>query len=227
MTLNICYYVVVVDVDANEAAFIVTLLEGTAISPMTIRRGKMAIKSNAVMEKTILGTVISWVFSDGRTQSIDFAKLSPAIQEQCGLLGLGSKVGDTAAIGKDKKTGQSVSIDEKFNAMKDSIAHLEAGEWKGERAVSDGFLLQAMLTLFSATATPEAIRTMFKGMDGKARTSMAALVEPVNIKGEIERLQAERVAANKTDVSGYLAQLLAAPPVDDSDTKKRREQSKK
>lgn len=92
------------------------------------------------MKKTIdtqLSTV-QFTFSNGKTLTMDAAKLSDEIRHRCELHGLSQKVGDAAA-GKDEQDG--------YEACYEQWGRLLDGEWSKKRESGDSLLVRAIIEL--------------------------------------------------------------------------------
>lgn len=165
--------------------------ETTAASPAPLKSG---------ITTDIYGGVVTRTFSNGLEIVVDYDKLTPDIQRQCGIHGLNQKLGDAAAIPRNTDTGRSATLTEKYEAIKevaDRITHPTAPMWNKVRgdgeSPGNGLLVRALMEL-----------------KGKDRASIEAWLEP--------KTKEEKAALrNNEKVAAAIARLKSAQSDVDSD----------
>lgn len=175
----------------------------------------MAIKSNSVMSRTIVGTVIAWMFRDGKSIEIDVAKLSDENRATGLLHGISQKVADAAAMSVDPETGKPATVEAKRAAMQKVIDALMSGRWTVEREGGEGGMLLEALVQYYAAEKPKA---------GKTRESIAAHLATMtekqkaalrntsaHLKPYMDALRAERGKATGEDAEALLGAFDAEP----------------
>lgn len=170
------------------------------------------MKSNSVMSRSVVGTVIAWTFRDGKSVSIDVSTLTPELKELGLIHGISQKVADSAAMSVNTETGLPASVDDKRAAMEKVIATLNGGEWSGAREGGDGGgLLFSALCAVYPKKTPDAIRAYMKPLTAAQKASLA---ETKRVKHEIDKIRAARVKAAGIDEAELIAGLNAIPDVE-------------
>lgn len=97
---------------------------------------------------------------------LDAAALNEEVQRAAMMIGLKNKIIDAAAIARDRVTGKSATLGDKYEAMSAIVARLLGGEWnttarKAARITADDYLIMAIVEI--------------KGIDeAKARTWVEA-----------------------------------------------------
>ena len=173
----------------------------------------MAIKSNSVMSRSILGSVISWTFRDGASVSIDVAKLSDE-NRQTGLLhGISQKVADSAAMSVDPETGKPATVEAKRAAMQKVIDALYAGRWTVEREGGEGgMLLEALVQYYASknsSKTRESIAAHLATMTEKQKAALRNT--SAHLKPFMDALRAERGKATGEDADALLTAFDSEP----------------
>lgn len=135
--------------------------------------------------------LIQLAFKNGKTLSIETAKLSPEIATQALLHGLKQKLVDAAAISRDLETGRSATVDDKYEAVRVVVERLLAGQWnagRGEGSGSSGGLLYRALLAVYPDRTPEQIKNF---LEKKSDAEKTALRANPKIAAAIEQIRAE------------------------------------
>lgn len=103
---------------------------------------------------TIEGNVLTLTFSNGRTLTVDRARVADDIRHQAMMHGFKQKLVDAAAIARNPDTGRSATVDDKFNAVNEVYQRLLAGHWNkpaGEASSGAGTILaRALKVLYPA-----------------------------------------------------------------------------
>lgn len=149
-------------------------------------------------------------FSNGKVIEVDVSKLSPEIQKQAMLHGLKQKLVDAAAIARNTDTGQSATITEKYEAVKEVADRVTGADatWNKVREAgasasgSSSLLARALVEVSGKSRADIDAYLESKSKEEKAALKLSAKIAPV-----ILRLQA---AGNKSDVDGdaLLADLM-------------------
>ena len=141
---------------------------------------------------------------------VQLRDLSDAMIEQAALHGLKQKIVDAAALSRNPDTGRSATAADKYNAMKEVLDRIMAGEWNkargdGSGTGAGGLLFAALCRLYANKDAAE-IRAF---LDGKTAAEQAALRKNPKVAGVIEIIKAERVKAapEGTDTDDMLAEL--------------------
>lgn len=136
--------------------------------------------------------------------------LSDTMLEQAVLHGLKQKIVDAAALSRNPDTGRSATAEDKYNAMKEVLDRIMAGEWNkargdGSGTGSGGLLFAALCRLYTTKTTDE-IRAF---LEGKTTAEQAALRKNPKVAGVIESIKAERAqsVADEVDTEDMLAEL--------------------
>jgi len=155
------------------------------------------------MAKTISfkrsGTSLEWT-SGNLTAAYDVAKANDVLRETAMYHGFKQKIGDAAAIGRDKSNGKSATVADKFDAMHRVITALLANDWRAERADSVTELAEAVaeykkITVEKATA----------GLKSKTDQERKQLRVHPPIKKILDRRAADAVKASGLDGDKILA----------------------
>lgn len=139
---------------------------------------------------------------------VQIRDLSDAMIEQAALHGLKQKIVDAAALSRNPDTGRSATAADKYNAMREVLDRIMAGEWnkaRGDGTGAGGLLFAALCRLYTIK-TPEEIRAF---LDGKTAAEQAALRKNPKVAGVIETIKAERAkdAPDDLDTDDMLAEL--------------------
>lgn len=155
-----------------------------------------------------LGT-IKLDFQHGKTLELDAIRLTPEVIGQALMHGLKQKLVDAAAISRDTSTGKAATIETKFDAIKEVMDRLLAGEWNKRRegGPTGGLLKRALIELYAGRKTPDQIEAF---LDAKSDKEKAALRKNPKVAEIIERLRREDAAEKGTDAGvDLLAELDA------------------
>lgn len=141
---------------------------------------------------------------------VQLRDLSDAMIEQAALHGLKQKIVDAAALSRNPDTGRSATAADKYNAMREVLDRVMAGEWNkargdGSGTGSGGLLFAALCRIYSSKDVAE-IRAF---LDGKTAAEQAALRKNPKVAGVIETIKAERAkdAPDDADTDDMLAEL--------------------
>lgn len=143
---------------------------------------------------------------------VQLRDLTDAMVEMAALHGLKQKIVDAAALSRCPETGRSATAADKYNAMKEVLERVRAGEWNkargdGTGAGAGGLLFTALCRLYTAK-TPDEIRTF---LEGKTTAEQAALRKNPRVAAVIETIKAERASnadgADGADTDDMLAEL--------------------
>lgn len=141
---------------------------------------------------------------------VQLRDISEAMIEQAALHGLKQKIVDAAALSRNPDTGRSATAADKYNAMKEVLDRIMAGEWNKARGDGSGTgaggLLFAALCRLYTVKTAEEIRAF---LDAKTAAEQAALRKNPKVAAVIETIKAERVkdAPDDADTDDMLAEL--------------------
>ena len=163
---------------------------------------------NAQITAAIDGTTLTLTFADGRGLELNFWRLSDEVRQYAAMHGLKQKLVDAAAIGRNPETGRSVTIQDKYEAVRAVYDRLLAGRWNAERgeggAPAGGLLFAALVRMYDGKKSEEAIRDFLSAKSDKEK---AALRKNPRVAAIIEEIKAER-AANGDDGEEPGAELL-------------------
>lgn len=141
---------------------------------------------------------------------VQLRDLSDAMLEQAALHGLKQKIVDAAALSRNPDTGRSATAADKYNAMREVLDRIMAGEWNkargdGSGTGAGGLLFAALCRIYANKAAAE-IRTF---LDGKTAAEQAALRKNPKVAAVIETIKAERAkdAPDGGDTDDMLAEL--------------------
>lgn len=141
---------------------------------------------------------------------VQLRDISDAMIEQAALHGLKQKIVDAAALSRNPDTGRSATAADKYNAMKEVLDRIMAGEWNKTRGDGSGTgaggLLFAALCRIYANKDAAEIRAF---LDGKTAAEQAALRKNPKVAGVIETIKAERAkdAPDEAGTDDMLAEL--------------------
>ena len=144
-------------------------------------------------------------FSNGNKLHTKLSELSPEIIAAATLHGLKQKLVDAAAISRDPATGWSVTIDDKYAAVREVYERLLSGQWNkgrsdGGSSGSGGLLFRALCQMYPGKA-PETLRAF---LDGKTKAECAALRATPKIAAIIDTL---RAPSGDVDTDDLLSEL--------------------
>lgn len=166
---------------------------------------KAAIKATVTGEGS--NAILQLNFAHGRTLSIQAADLSTDILNQALLHGLKQKLVDAAAISRNAATGQSATIEDKYEAVKAVFDRLHGGEWNATReggGVTGGLLLKALVRLYDGRKTVEQLREF---LAEKTDAEKAALRKNAKVAAIILEIQAEKAEESGIDTDELLDEL--------------------
>lgn len=137
-------------------------------------------------------------FSNGEELTLTTQSLSNEILWQAAAHGLKQKLVDAAAISRNTDTGQSATVADKFEAVKEVYDRLLAGEWNKRRGDGEGsgsLLLRALLVM-KPEKTREQLETYLSGL---TKAQQAALRANPKVAAVIETLRVKPAAGVDTD----------------------------
>lgn len=151
------------------------------------------------------GDMLTLVFGDGQTLSLQVADLSPTILAQATMHGLKQKLVDAAAISRNPDTGRAATVADKFNAVAEVYNRLLAGEWNKRRegGATGGLLMRALCRLY-----PDRTREqVLSFLAGKSEAEKAALRRNPKVAAIIDEIRAEDGDDSGIDSDAMLADL--------------------
>lgn len=154
------------------------------------------------VDESPVGMRLTW--GDGTVQTVERDVL---MADACMWHGAKQKLVDGAAIARNTETGRSATIADKRAAVDAIVARMAEGEWFARREGNGvgTLLLAAMLRVFGAKNTPEAIRAKFDALTPDERRT---LERNPKIAPAIEAIRTERrLAAGRDGDDG--SELLA------------------
>ena len=150
----------------------------------------------ATIDKTldVRTRTVTFVVDGVGTLVMDADRLTADLFTYAALHGLAQKIGDAAALERDKETGRSATPQQKYDAMQAVIEHLTAGgEWnrkaEGDGSGGLGLLVSALMRVTGQGR--EALEAAVAGWTPKQQAAMRAdpAVAPV-----IAAIKSERAA---------------------------------
>ena len=159
----------------------------------------------------IFGTTLTLTFSNGQALEIDAAKLAPEIFMQAALHGLKQKLVDGAAIARNRDTGLSATIADKFEAVREIYDRITGPEptWNKVRATGEGtgnsLLVRALIRMSKGAKTKADIEAF---LEGKTKAEKDALKRNAAVAAVILELQAEAAKDSGIDSDELLGGLL-------------------
>lgn len=149
-------------------------------------------------------------FDNGKTLTISTTDINRDIAAQALLHGLKQKLVDAAAISRNPDTGQSATIDDKYNAVREVYDRLLSGQWNKGRADGStgtgGYLFRALCILY-ATKTPEAIREFLSKKSKVEQTALRATSKIKAIIDDLKLADAENGEDDGLDTDAMLDEL--------------------
>lgn len=142
-----------------------------------------------VFKKSWDGNVVILATSEKDARRFDVALLSDDIRAKLTLHGLTQKLSDATA----KEAG--TSVEEKWEAIGEVWAALQAGEWSLKREGQGTMLLRALCEVYP-NRTRDALKVW---LDGRSTAEKTALSRNPRVKEVLDRLAAERASDIDTD----------------------------
>lgn len=156
----------------------------------------------------IKDAIITLTFANGAVITLDAQQLDADVIDQATMHGLKQKLSDGAAISRNTDTGQSASIDDKYEAVLAVRDQLMAGSWNRPRAggggmgkTSGGLLLAALEHLYEGKKSREELRAY---LAARSEGEKAALRKVPKVASIIDSL---RKTPEGVDIEGLLAGL--------------------
>ena len=160
------------------------------------------------LDMSDMNSRVEFDFADGRKFVAELKWLSPKILERLALHGLNAKLLDAAAKCRDKETGASASLDQKYTAMAEVHDALFHGEWSRRVAGGSGptgLLEAALVRLYPG-------KDIKAWLEKKSAKEQAAMRGNTKVRDMIEEIKAERAAKgggakDATEVDSMLSEL--------------------
>lgn len=162
----------------------------------------------AIAAEVMANGILQLDFANGEQLRIDPAALSDTIRMDAMLHGLKQKLVDAAAIARNKDTGRSATIDDKFDAVKEIYDRITSpnGTWnkvRGDGTAGSGLLVRALMQLMDKTRSEiEAF------LEPKSKEQRAALMVNPRVAPIIAQLKAQSVDKD-VDSDAMLEELEA------------------
>jgi len=164
---------------------------------------------------SLVGQVLAWHFSNGKTAQINAAELSADIQHRAMLHGVKQKCADSMAIEHKQPDGsvRKPTDNEKFDAISGVISNLLAGQWSGTREATGGILFRAFEILkpgrFADVAEfQEWLAAEAKSREITVRQFVAKLeTQPGKIKDTVDEIRAEAAGDEEIDADDLLESM--------------------
>jgi hypothetical protein len=171
-------------------------------------------RSNSIISTRVDATGVVFSVADVGELSLLFGELSEAVKQRAMAHGLIQRVCDAAALSRNPDTGKSATPQDKYNAMRDIVAHYRTGtvEWALRRAGGTGETRETGITLRALALVQNVdIATMRERVDRLAekqgvttRAILAKISQQPAVATKIAELRAQTVSV---DADGMLAEL--------------------
>ena len=167
------------------------------------------VKKQSDVSADIFGSVLTLNFLHGRFIELDVSKLTEEMKLAGLLHGIKQKLVDAAAIARNKETGRTASIHDKFEAVEEVYNRLLIGQWNKSRGDGSGkgsksYLAEALMELLGKTR-----EQVTEFISSKTKEQLAALKLNPKVSVIINRLESAKVADVDTDA--MLDELGDAP----------------
>lgn len=140
---------------------------------------------------------LTLTFSNGKVIELHSDQLSQEIVTQALMHGLKQKLVDAAAMSRNTDTGQSATIQDKYQAVREVYERLLAGEWNKRREGTEtGSLLLRALIVMKPEKTREQLQTY---LDGLTKAQQAALRANPKVAEVIAQMRAKPDTSVDTD----------------------------
>ena len=165
-----------------------------------------AIKSTTNADHSVL----ELEFAHGQVITLYIDGLNDDITAQATAHGLKQKLVDAAAISRNPLTGQSATIEDKYEAVKavfDRITDFENGTWNAVREggnIVGGLLLKALVRLYDGRKTVDELKEF---LTDKTDAEKSALRKNAKIAAIILEIQAEKAEESGIDADSLLDEL--------------------
>jgi len=162
------------------------------------------------VETNIEGGILTLNFANGKTIVLDSDKLDPGIRQYAMIDRLRAKLQDGAAIPRDKTTGKSASVEDKYNAVLaifERLTNPTEPSWDNKSRASakitaDDYLIMALAELKNL---PEEKTRIF--VESKTKEQRAALRKVPEIATIIARLMSKGADDTGAELLGELDDL--------------------
>jgi len=168
------------------------------------------ITSKSGIKTSVENAVVKLEFAHGKKVEANFDELTPELQRMCGIHGLKQKLVDSAAIAKNRDTGASATVEDKYIAVYETFVRLfQDKQWNKARESmgTSNLLFLALSELYGKVKSDEEIQAFYDSLKPSQR---AAMMIDKAIEPKIKEIQERRAAVLKdvdTDslLSGFLA----------------------
>lgn len=159
-------------------------------------------KRATVVDKTIrtdsagIAYAVDFVFPTmkDKSRSVNLKSLSAEIFAYAAAHGIAQKVGDAAAMQRNKETGLAASDSDKVNACIEVIDRLLGGQWNADRegGGNESLLFKALCRMYDGKRTPEQIKEFLAKKSDAEKVALAT--KNPEIAALIAEIRAEKVA---------------------------------
>lgn len=156
-------------------------------------------------------TALRVTFADGRTIYLRDEDIAPMLTTFA-WHGAKQKLVDAGAISRNKETGRSATVADKFDAIHEVAQRLLAGQWnkprEGGEGAANGLLLSAMCRMYAGVMDTDAMRAW---LDAKTSDEKAALRINPEIAAIMATIRVERAPKAAEESTALLAGLPSIP----------------
>lgn len=150
-------------------------------------------------------------FADGRAIYLSQGDVE-RMQTTLAWHGAKQKLVDAGAISRNKETGASATVADKFNAINEVYQRLLIGQWnkprEGGDGAANGLLLSALCRMYAGVMDTDAMRAW---LDAKTSDEKAALRVNPEIAAIMATIRAERAPDAAKESTALLAGLPSIP----------------
>ena len=157
----------------------------------------------------IFGSILTLTFSTGETLEVDVMQMSVEMQKQAMLHGMKQKLVDAAAIARNTETGQSASVQDKYDAVREvymRIVRNLSPSWNKVKsegtATGNSLLVRALMQM-----TGKNRNQIDQFLEAKTKEEKAALTSNAKVAAIIATLRAATVDTS-IDTDDMLADLM-------------------
>lgn len=182
-----------------------TSSSGCNLAPVHIEEHIMAQQSTIEATVDNADMLLTLKFSNGKEIVLEVGALSRDMQRAAMLHGVKQKLVDAAAISRNTETGQSATVEDKYQAVAEVAERLRAGEWNKTReggGATGGLLKRALMKMYDKDG--EAIDAF---LAKKTKEEQAALRANPKVAAIIATLRTEPKASKSIDTDALLADL--------------------
>ena len=154
--------------------------------------------------------IVSFTVEGCGKLAVSLGELNPAIVAYAALHGMKQRIGDAAALDRNKETGKSATPADKFAAMKQLVDHYASGtdQWNvrgsGERSEGSdaGLTYRAIAAVQGANV--DAVKKRVAEMAEKRGVTTKAILAKFRtypaVMAELDKLRAERIDEDADDM---------------------------